>query len=98
MLFIHAMSIFLLCVAGQEMIRQIFRLATQRIRIAGSEVIGVPLFESLNGKNSADYCQRVEPSAQGGEKMGAQLMNAISVAVHQHADGSASSNPYYQSS
>ena len=61
----------------QEIIRQVFRLATQRIRVPGSEVVAVPLFETLDGKNTADYCQRVEPSAQGGEKMGKQLMDAI---------------------
>jgi hypothetical protein len=61
----------------QEMIRQVFRLATQTIKIPGSEVIAVPLFEVLDGKNTADYCQRVEPSAVGGEKMGAFLMEKI---------------------
>ena len=37
----------------------------------------MPLFEVLDGKNTSDYCQRVEPSAAGGEKMGAFLVEKI---------------------
>lgn len=61
----------------QEAIKQIFRLATQNIRIPGTTVVAVPLFEVLDGKNSADYVQRVEPSASGGAKMGAFLVDKI---------------------
>ena len=61
----------------QEAIRQIFRLATQQIRISGTKVVAVPLFEVLNGKNTLDYAQRVEPSALGGEKMGNFLCDII---------------------
>lgn len=61
----------------QEVIRQLFRLATQQIRIPGSEVIAVPLFEVLNGKDTTDYCERVEPSAKGGERMGEFLVEKV---------------------
>jgi hypothetical protein len=61
----------------QEAIRQIFRLATQQIKIPGTEVIAVPLFKMLDGKDTTDYCQRVEPSAKGGQKMGAFLVDTI---------------------
>lgn len=61
----------------QEAIRQIFRLATQQIRIPGTQVIAVPLFQVLDGKDTTDYCQRVEPSAKGGKKMGEFLVETI---------------------
>jgi hypothetical protein len=61
----------------QEAIKQIFRLATQKISIPGTTVVAVPLFEVLDGKNSTDYVQRVEPSATGGAKMGAFLVDKI---------------------
>mmetsp|Transcript_25062 Transcript_25062/g.41759 ORF Transcript_25062/g.41759 Transcript_25062/m.41759 type:complete len:337 (-) Transcript_25062:150-1160(-) len=65
----------------QEAIRQIFRLATQRISIPGTKVIAVPLFKVLDGKNTQDYCERVEPSASGGEKMGKFLVETIQEAL-----------------
>jgi hypothetical protein len=61
----------------QEVIRQLFRLATKSIKIPGSQVVAVPLFEALNGKDTADYSQRVEPSAKGGQKMGEFLVEKI---------------------
>lgn len=61
----------------QALIKSVFRDATQRIHIPGCEVIAVPLFKALNGKDTNDYCARVEPSAVGGEKMARLLMDAI---------------------
>jgi hypothetical protein len=40
-------------------------------------VIQVPLFHALDGTDSADYVQRVEPSAQGGRKMAAVIADAV---------------------
>ena len=37
----------------------------------------VPLFLALDGKDSNDYCERVEPSDLGGQKMATLLMDAI---------------------
>ncbi len=53
----------------QTLISKVFAHATSSIRITGSEVIPTPLFSVLDGKNGHDYCARVEPSAQGGQKM-----------------------------
>lgn len=61
----------------QAMIRQLFRLATTRISIPGSQVVAVPMFECLDGKDTTDYVQRVEPSAKGGEKLGKFLIDTI---------------------
>lgn len=61
----------------QEAIRAVFRLATQRIRIPGTEVVALPLFEVLNGKDTTDYVSRVEPSPSGGRKMARALLEAI---------------------
>ena len=43
----------------------------------GTEVVAFPLFEVLDGSDSRDYVQRVEPSPQGGAKMGRALMDAL---------------------
>mmetsp|Transcript_75178 Transcript_75178/g.220389 ORF Transcript_75178/g.220389 Transcript_75178/m.220389 type:complete len:360 (-) Transcript_75178:186-1265(-) len=59
----------------QEAIRLIFRTATQRIRISGTQVVAFPLFEVLTGKDSTDYVSRVEPSPSGGKKMAEALMH-----------------------
>lgn len=42
----------------------------------GTEVVPFPLFEVLDGKNTEDYLQRVEPSPSGGKKMGDALFAA----------------------
>jgi hypothetical protein len=52
-------------------------LARRSIRIPGSEVIPVPLFHPLNGKNPRDYVARVEPSSRGGEKMAEYFLDII---------------------
>jgi len=72
----------------QAAIRRTFELATQRIRIPGTEVVGFPLFEVLDGKNTDDYCQRVEPSPQGGQKMGAALADAVCASASSELSGS----------
>ena len=59
------------------MIRTIFRLATSRIHIEGTAIIPVPMFETLDGKDHGDYEQRVEPSVQGGKKMGADFVRRL---------------------
>jgi hypothetical protein len=61
----------------QLMIKKVFELATSKISIPGTEVVPFPLFEVLDGKNTDDYCQRVEPSPLGGEKMAKALMDAV---------------------
>eukprot|EP00938_MAST-03A_sp_MAST-3A-sp1_P004677 g4677.t1 len=59
----------------QLLIRKMFQVATSRISVPGTEVIPVPLYEVLDGKNTRDYCARVEPSARGGEKMAKLILD-----------------------
>lgn len=61
----------------QALIRIVFELATSRIKIPGVHVVGIPLFEVLDGKNVSDYEQRVEPSAAGGEKMAKFILQKV---------------------
>jgi len=61
----------------QSAISTMYRLATQRIKIEGTEVVAFPLFDVLDGKNTADYVQRVEPSPAGGRRMAARLLDQI---------------------
>ena len=49
----------------------------RKITIPGTEVIPVPFFNVLDGKNSADYIARVEPSSQGGKKMAEYILDVI---------------------
>jgi len=61
----------------QAAIRAVFRLATRRVRVPGTEVVACPLFEALDGKTTEDYTARVEPSASGGKKMATLLMEHV---------------------
>jgi len=61
----------------QCLIRTVFRLGTAKISIPDTEVIPFPLFTTLDGKTTSDYCQRVEPSPSGGHRMAMALMDAI---------------------
>lgn len=77
----------------QALIRQMFVLATKNISLPGVDIVPIPLFKALDGKNSSDYCQRVEPSGgSGGEKMANLLIETI----QGHCRDSA--NQFYQSS
>ncbi|GAX09473.1 hypothetical protein FisN_6Lh148 [Fistulifera solaris] len=61
----------------QLLIRKAYHEATSMIRIPGVEVIPVPLYNALNGKDTTDYVARVEPSAKGGTKMAEFLLDII---------------------
>lgn len=61
----------------QAVIRVMFQHATSAIRIPGTEVIPVPLYEVLDGRRTEDYVARVEPSAIGGRKMAEFLWDII---------------------
>jgi len=61
----------------QAAIRKIFELATSQIRIDGVRVLPFALFDVLDGTDSRDYVQRVEPSVRGGAKMACALVDAI---------------------
>ena len=60
----------------QKAIEQIFYQATCKIKIDGSIVVPLPMFHYLNGKDSKDYVQRVEPSVKGGEKLAKGFIGA----------------------
>ena len=47
------------------------------IEISGCEVIPVPLFQVLDGKNTNDYVARVEPSPSGGKMMAEYFLRII---------------------
>lgn len=85
----------------QNTIEAVFKLATSRIRVDGTEVVAFPLFEVLDGKTSKDYIERVEPSTSGGAKMAAALMDLIVHGVLPQAaaypcSGSESASPEQQ--
>jgi len=61
----------------QAVIKRVFQLGTSKIQLPGVEVVPFPLFEALDGKDPADYVQRVEPSVQGGSKMAEALLQEI---------------------
>ena len=61
----------------QTAIRQLFRHATARIRIPGVRVVPFAMHDVLDGKDTGDYVQRVEPSPSGGKKIAAALMDCI---------------------
>lgn len=81
----------------QSAIRKVFELATKRIRIPGVEVIAFPLFEHLDGSDTRDYIERVEPSPRGGRKMARALIDTLYGAlpyVGEHDEYSSGSEQY----
>jgi len=61
----------------QGLIHEVYEVATKKVNIPGTQVIPLPLFTVLDGKTTTDYCQRVEPSVQGGEKMARLIAGTI---------------------
>jgi len=61
----------------QMAIRQMYEVATRKIRIEGTQVFPCALYEPLDGKNKEDYIDRVEPSAEGGRKMAARFVEIL---------------------
>lgn len=59
----------------QAIIGQIFIHATSKIDIPDCQVIPLPMFEILNGRDTQDYIQRVEPSSIGGSKLAAKFVD-----------------------
>ena len=43
----------------------------------GVPVVALPLFEILDGSDTRDYVQRVEPSPTGGAKLAKAIVDAI---------------------
>ena len=61
----------------QEIIKQIHIHAISKIKIQGIEIVPFPMFKILNGKNTKNYVQRVEPSNLGGKKLAKKLTKHI---------------------
>mmetsp|Transcript_87262 Transcript_87262/g.150661 ORF Transcript_87262/g.150661 Transcript_87262/m.150661 type:complete len:346 (+) Transcript_87262:31-1068(+) len=61
----------------QAVMRKVYSWGVSQIRIPGVEVVSLPLYEVLDGKDTADYVQRVEPSVTGGQKMAAAIAERI---------------------
>jgi len=61
----------------QAVMRKVYSWGVTQISIPGVEVVPLPLFEVLDGKDTSDYVQRVEPSVTGGQKMAAAIAGKI---------------------
>lgn len=61
----------------QLVIRTLYQAIKEKGFDVGAEVEPFPLFEVLDGEDTRDYCQRVEPSVQGGGKIGYALFDAL---------------------
>lgn len=61
----------------QMLIQKIYDDATCKVNVEGTVVIPFPLFKVLDGKNTKDYVERVEPSITGGKKIGEALAMKI---------------------
>merc|ERR1712083_1182063 len=53
----------------QTVMRKVYEWGVSKLDIPGVEVVPLPLYEVLDGKDTGDYVQRVEPSVIGGQKM-----------------------------
>lgn len=53
----------------QDLNSFLYEEGTKKIRIGGAKVTPVKLSTVLDGKNTSDYLQRVEPSVEGGRKL-----------------------------
>ena len=60
----------------QEVMRAVFE-QMKSVRVEGVKLVHVPLFEALDGKDTKDYVERVEPSELGGMKIAKLLRDAI---------------------
>ncbi|KAJ9649239.1 hypothetical protein H2201_004247 [Coniosporium apollinis] len=68
----------------QAAIRKVYELGTREIAIPGTRVIPCPVFTVLDGKTSADYVARVEPSIQGGRKMAGLICDLLSTHLEEN--------------
>ncbi|CAK0826308.1 unnamed protein product, partial [Prorocentrum cordatum] len=61
----------------QRRLRVVFELGTSRVRVPGSEVVPIFLGDALDGRCTEDYCQRVEPSVIGGQKIARLILHRL---------------------
>lgn len=67
----------------QLIMRIVFERAISEVRLGQTQVVPVPLYEALDGKDTDDYVARVEPSSQGGQKMAKLLIDRLLAALSQ---------------
>lgn len=71
----------------QAAIGTLFRLATQNIRVEGTEIIPCALHEVLDGKTARDYTARVEPNGEGGRKMANKFITLLDTVLAEPTGG-----------
>jgi hypothetical protein len=62
----------------QAAIRTTYEHATKDIKVEGTITIPCALFEVLDGKDPANYKDRVEPNSEGGRKMASKFIELLS--------------------
>ncbi|KAL1518907.1 hypothetical protein AB1Y20_003180 [Prymnesium parvum] len=65
----------------QLLLRKVYELGIQKITLKNIPVITVPMYEALDGTDTEDYVQRVEPSSQGGKKIARLIVGRIKDAL-----------------
>lgn len=71
----------------QLIMREVYKRGVSGIEVEGVPVASVAMYEALDGADTRDYVQRVEPSSQGGEKLARLIVGKLEEAL---ADASAS--------
>ena len=61
----------------QTVISHLYRVATQNIKVEGTEIVPCALHEVLDGKTAKDYTARVEPNEEGGKKMAVKFVELV---------------------
>ena len=61
----------------QYRINLIYRYGISRIKLRGTTIVPIRLCEALDGKDTQDYCERVEPSIIGGRKMARLILEKL---------------------
>jgi hypothetical protein len=77
----------------QAAIRSMYKEATAKIEVDGVKVVPLPLYEVMDGKEAADYVERVEPSVEGGKKMSEKIVEvALQVLGKEKSEGGVGDN------
>ena len=63
----------------QRRLDMAFEIGTCRVTVPGTKVVPIALCEALDGRDSAVYCHRVEPSIQGGRKVAQLLLSKLGI-------------------
>lgn len=61
----------------QTAIATLYRLATQHIKVEGTEIMPCALYKTLDGRTAEDYTARVEPNQKGGRKMASTFVGLL---------------------